>query len=270
MKLKIKITDNDIRYMVNECIRKVIVEGASSILYHWINIEYLYDILKSNRFKTCEPEMNSASYYDNRNDGYIDGKDQRFISLTRNGNPSEGYPILKYGEFGDGEISCMCRITIDGDLLTKYCNFYDEEGKRHNIKVRPMDWAHDDGISYEHGATNGKTWMMYSNSETYDNNYAYDNMGSSNDIHLNYYSDKYHHPYSQAEDRLTTTAKYIPNANRYIKRIDIYFRNGEEYEEELKEVAKYINGIKRLSKKLSIPLYIHNNIKTMLPYNTNK
>lgn len=260
-----EITLKDIKYMVTECVKRLMNESASSILYHWINLKNLVKLLQKNSFFTCDPEY--ASYKrSNEHFGWIDGENIRFISFTRNGNPSEGYPILKYGEFGDGEISCMCRLTINGDMLNTYNNFKDETGKKNKLKVSPMDWAYKDGFAQEKGATNGKTWMMKSNDKTYNSNLEIIGNQSSNDIYPGYYSDVYHHPYSQAEDRLTTTAKYIPNANKYITRIDIYLMEPEENIEE----RDYIKQIRRYCKKLSIPLYFHKQIKDMLPYNTNK
>ena len=252
---------------INESQKKRLFESATSILYHYLNLEYLVDVLKNNALRTCEPER--YLNVDDEKTEYINGKDVRFISLTRNGNPSEGYPIIKYGEFGDGELSCICRLTIDGNALNIYSNFKDKNGKRQNMKVKPIDWAYYD-IAKEHGATNGKEWMMHSDDTTYIPNAYYDNMLSSEDDTYKYgdieYSDLYHHPYSQAEDRLLTTAKYIPNANKYIKKIDIYTRgdcDDQDVIDDLDEQMGYINEIYELAKRLGIPCYVHNEINSL-------
>ena len=275
--IDMKLTESDLVYIIKKCVtlleesfseRGYLHEGASSILYHWISAEYLLELLRNNRFSTCDPEYSASTrdYYAPRgkDSRWIDGEGRRHISFTRNGNPAEGYPILKYGEFGDGELSCMCRLTLDGDMLNRCCNFVDN-GRRNNFEVHPMDWANADGLSYEEGATNGKTWMMYSGSETYSPNLAYDNNGSTNDYSINKYSDLYHHPMSQAEDRLTTTAEFIPNASKYIKKIDVYIRYNEENAEELREVMPTLKKIQYLSKRLGLPCYFHKDIKKMYP-----
>lgn len=252
-----KINENRLNKIIDRCVKLVINEGASSILYHYLDMEYLLDLLRHNSFRTCEPEMYLD--FDNKQAQYVNGNDIRFISFTRNGNPAEGYPRVKYGEFGDGELSCVCRLTIDGNLLNRYNNFKDKEGKRQNLKVKPIDWAYYDMAS-EHGASNGKTWMMNSSDSTYDVNYWDDNIYSSESSHGEY-NDIYHHPYSQAEDRLLTKAKFIPNANKYIKKIDILIRDNEEYESEIQKLRPMIFEIQELAHRLNIPIFIHNNIK---------
>lgn len=242
-------------------------EAASSLLYHYIDSYALYELLKYNRLRTCEPE---TYLYDNGDPdtmdlGYINGENVRFISLTRNPNPSEGYPVVKYGEFGDGDTFGVCRLTIDGDVLNTYCNFKDDNNKQQNMKVKPIDWAYNDGVAQEYGATNGKTWMMYSDDSI---NTGY--LGSHFDAGDNKYSDKYHHPYSQAEDRLLTKAKYIPNANKYIKCIDIFKRKNpkSEYDNTNQLYKQEMNYIKKIvlgAKRLGIPVKIHKDIMYFKP-----
>lgn len=247
---------------INESQHNRLFESATSVLFHYINLDYLVDALEKNALRTCDPEKTLD--YLNGVTKYINGEDVRFISLTRNGNPSEGYPIMKYGEFGDGELSCICRLTLDGNALNVYSNFKDKNGKRQNMKFQPIDWAYNDGIGFESsGYGDGKNWMMHSDDSTYSPAIAYDDMWSSEDTALDGYSDKYHHPYAQAEDRLLTKSEYIPNANKYIKQIDIYIRkfSHENYVvNDLKEQMPYIKKIKRLAKKLGIPCLIHSTI----------
>lgn len=48
--------------------------------------------------------------------------------------------------------------------------------------------------------------------------------GESSEDCVGILSDMYSHAYSQAEERLTTDVVFIPNANRYIRCVDIYVR----------------------------------------------
>lgn len=261
------LTENDICNLVKESVLRLVSEGATSVLYHFINLEYLQDLLKRNSFRTCEPEV----YFDGDETKYINGKNLRFISFTRNGNPYEGYPIIKYGEWGDGELSCICRLTIDGNALNRYSNFKDEHGKRQNLKVNPIDWAWYDGTGAENGySRDGKSWMMQSDGDNYQPNYRFDKMYSKLDkkAHMDphSYSDVYHHPYSQAEDRLVTTAEFIPNASKFITAIDIYVRSHrrDKYvKEELEELKPTIINIKKLAASLGIPVNIYYNVAKM-------
>lgn len=237
-------------------------EAASAMLYHYLNIKALYELLKHNCFRTCNPERRFARNSDS--DGneyeYINGENVRYISLTRNPNPNEGFPIIKYGEFGDGDLICVCRLTINGDALNTYCNFKDSNNKQQNIKVKPFDWAYHDEFMRNPVLSNGKEWMMNSEDSMYTNY-----LGGHFDAGDKEYSDKYHHPYSQAEDRLLTKAEFIPNANKYIKQIDVFVREyqnspydntNQEYQREM----EYLKKIKLEARRLKIPLKIHTDI----------
>lgn len=270
---KIILNETEIKNLVLESVRIILSETATSVLYHYLNLEHLEELLKNNRFRTSEPET-TLDIDNNGEVKYIDGENLRYLSLTRNGNPFEGFPIIKYGEFGDGETSCICRITIDGDALNKYCNFKDSNGKQQNFKVKPIDWAYNDGGSVEAGyPRDGKNWMMQSDDMTGNDNYHYDKMYSKLDktiyrepVYTMAYSDTYHHPYSQAEDRLTTTAEYIPNANKYIKCIDIYIRKNRKIDyiqDEISELKPVLGNIKKLAKQRGIPVNIYSNLKKM-------
>lgn len=233
----------------------LLTEAASALLYHYLNLDALYELLLYNRFRTCEPELYID--YDNHNVGFINGEEVRFLSLTRNPNPNEGYPIIKYGEFGDGDMYCVCRLTVDGNALNTYCNFKDNYNNQQNMKVKPIDWASKDGLAREAGASGGKTWMMNSEDSMYT-----DYLGGKFDAGYREYTDKYHHPYSQAEDRLLTKAEYIPNANKYIKQIDIFVRENVDmpdkkiWNREMTTLGK----IRVEANKLNIPTKIHKNI----------
>lgn len=241
----------------------LLTEAASSLLYHYLNIGNLYELLKYNRFRTCEPERyitnSEVTPEDDRFD-YINGKDIRYISLTRNPNPNEGYPIIKYGEFGDGDLLCVCRLTVDGDALNTYCNFKDGDNRQQNMKVKPIDWAYYDMARDYGGYPNGKEWMMNSKDSMYT-----DYLGGKFDVGDKEYSDKYHHPYSQAEDRILTKAEYIPNANKYIKYIDIFVRENQNSlynntQEEYNKEMEFLKKIKLGARRLKIPLKIHSDI----------
>ena len=93
--------------------------------------------------------------------------------------------------FADGH---NVRIEIDGDLLNQL------------YKGRPINFF---------GSNGGKNRYM-SNLEKYDNYYIYHN-DMDDDI-------KFQH-YTESEDRLFSNNPMIPNARKYIKRIDILIEN---------------------------------------------
>ncbi len=265
MKKRILLKEKELKSIICYALSKVLNESATPLLYHYIDAEHLCKLLEKNAFRTCEPEMNCN--IDSGRMEYTNGDGVRFISLTRNPNPTEGYPIYKYGEYGVGDTACMCRLTIDGNALNTYSNFKDENGKRRSFKVKPFDWMYHN-MSDGFGAVNGKEYMFYSNDSMAPSNSWKDKAYSSINKSDYGYDDKVHHPYSQAEDRLTTKSEYIPNANKYIKKIDILFPSeyDEEFASEIKNIKPYIRKIKELCEQLNIPLRLHNNIKSLQKY----
>lgn len=178
------------------------------MLYHFLETQFLVSLLRRNSFRTSPLELWSKKV---RNPAYIYSK-QRFISFTRNRNPLEGYPVLmlsgmNHAAFG----SIFCRVTLDRHTLKNHSNFKSK---------------------------NGKEWMMKSDSY-FENMYGEIDGGSSEDS-VGILSDVYSHAYSQAEERLTTDVVFIPNANRYIRCVDIYVRE----------------NMQRLSANLGVPFYL--------------
>ena len=214
------------------------------MLYHFLETQFLVSLLRRNSFRTSPPELWSKKV---RNPAYIYSK-QRFISFTRNRNPLEGYPVLmlsgmNHAAFG----SIFCRVTLDRHTLKNHSNFKSKNGKQHQFKVAPIDYSYNEfryesssiKEDYEVDAQNGKEWMMKSDSY-FENMYGEIDGESSEDC-VGILSDMYSHAYSQAEERLTTDVVFIPNANRYIRCVDIYVRE----------------NMQRLSANLGVPFYLH-------------
>lgn len=269
--MKRKISLSQLRNLISESVDRYfsnLDESASSCLYHFIEPRYLVSLLRRNSFRTCNPE----TYYSDGEKKYVDGEGQRYISFTRNRNHKEGYPVIMLDGNGASAFdSIICRISIDGDALNRFSNFKSGQKKRHNLKVRPMDWAYYDNNRgdvftfldmYDVAATNGKEWMMKSDRGMYHPHWGTDG-GSSEDVYGEP-SDVYAHPYSQAEDRLTTDAKFIPNANKYIRCIDIYVRENEyKYSDEGDRISdkdfSYLRQISNYAQKLGIQVNFYNN-----------
>lgn len=213
------------------------------MLYHFLETRFLVSLLRRNSFRTSPPEQWSKKV---RNSAYIYRK-QRFISFTRNRNPLEGYPVLMLSGMNHTAFdSIFCRVTLDRHTLKNHSNFKSKNGKQHQFKVAPIDYTYNE-VRYESfsikeeddvDAQNGKEWMM--KSDSYFENTHGEIDGSSSEDSGGILSDMYSHAYSQAEERLTTDVVFIPNANRYIRCVDIYVRE----------------NMKRLSANLEVPLYL--------------
>lgn len=213
------------------------------MLYHFLETRFLVSLLRRNSFRTSPPEQWSKKV---RNSAYIYRK-QRFISFTRNRNPLEGYPVLMLSGMNHTAFdSIFCRVTLDRHTLKNHSNFKSKNGKQHQFKVAPIDYTYNE-VRYESfsikeeddvDAQNGKEWMM--KSDSYFENTHGEIDGSSSEDSGGILSDVYSHAYSQAEERLTTDVVFIPNANRYIRCVDIYVRE----------------NMQRLSANLEVPLYL--------------
>ena len=214
------------------------------MLYHFLETQFLVSLLRRNNFRTSPPEQWSKKV---RNSAYIYRK-QRFISFTRNRNPLEGYPVLMLSGMNHTAFdSIFCRVTLDRHALKNHSNFKSKNGKQHHFKVAPIDYTYNEvkytctsiKEEYDVDALNGKEWMM--KSDSYFENMYGEIDGFSSEDSEGILSDVYSHAYSQAEERLTTDVVFIPNANRYIRCVDIYVRE----------------NMQRLSANLGVPFYLH-------------
>ena len=192
-----------------------ILESASSVLYHFTNYDGLMGIVSTNSFKLSPNEKEMSG-----------GKN--FMSFSRTGSFREGYPVVLHCGMGEvlGDDWCMIRITVDGDALNRLSRIRDDSGL-HNYSVKPFDFAHEsygndfgDEVGVKSRIDNGKEWMMAS-----DDGYQHTvPVGSTPNVKIcgRYLThDRENHPYSQAEDRLVSTATRLPNADKIIKRIDV-------------------------------------------------
>lgn len=213
----IRLTESDLHRIVKESVNRILNEMASTLLYHFLSFYRFEQLVETNSLTPTSFEKK-----------YVGGKNS--LSLSRTKSFREGWPVIMYsGDDGKGDDWCAIRLTLDGDMINRKPNFK-LDNKQYNISVKPFDWAYkeyNDGDPYtfadEHNgifAHNGKEWMMNSDSDT--STYLPINYGKkTSKNYATNVGDKQGHPYSQAEDRLTTYADRIPNASNYIIRVDI-------------------------------------------------
>lgn len=250
MQKLIRLTENGLRRIVRESVNRILNENASSKLYHFLNFDRFENLVRTDSFTPSDIES-----------GWDNGKNS--MSFSRTKTFREGWPVLMYsGEDGKGDDWCAIRLTIDGDLINRRPNFK-VDGKRYNMSVKPFDWSYkdmNDGDPYTFAdnydgifAQNGKEWMMQS--DGYTSSYLPINWGKKTKKgYVDGISDKQGHPYSQSEDRLTTSAKIIPDASQYITRVDVlllpYNFSRENYENRLSLYDIITNS--RLSDKIHV------------------
>ena len=257
------ITESRLRLdsIINEAIQHVISEAATEKLYHYIKLPYAIKALEKNRLNLCKSEH----YYDDEGHPYIVHGGNNFMSLTRNKNPFEGYPVLAYGDPGNNSVmGSMVRFELDGRALNTYNNFKANNGKgrRRNFKVVPTDWIYND-LGNGHGdvmsvadmtggifAHNGKEMMLQSDEKT---NFGWGYNGEINDV--------YGHPFSQAEERIEAKPriKFIPNASKYITRVDVLFCQDMNVDGD--RAVEALNKLCALCNKLGIMFCLYDDIK---------
>ncbi len=252
MKKLIKLTETDLCNIIKESVTSVLKESASNLLYHFLSFDRFEALVKTDSFT---PTGFEKKWHNGKNT----------MSFSRTKSFREGWPIIMYsGDDGKGDDWCAIRLTIDGDLFNKKPNFK-VNGKQYNMLIKPFDWAykiHNNGDPYtfadEHDgafAYNGKEWMMQSND--YTSSYLPINYGKKSDKmgYVDGVGDKQGHPYFQAEDRLTTYANAIPNANQYILRVDILLLPYNFSERNLNERMSLYKLIKNSKLRNKIHVY---------------
>jgi hypothetical protein len=203
--------NNEIKKIISETVDKFLLKEYNSVLYHFICFDFFKEIVKTNSFKVMENEKE-----------YNNGLNS--LSFSRTKSFREGFPTLFYDEFeGWSDNWCKIRLTIDGEELKK----------NPKVKLKPFDYPYNSytkqnfDISNEFNLSkkvyNGKEWMMNSVIQ----------------------QDKFSHPYSQAEERLTTKIDKINNALKYILRIDIliekdnFNENNQEQRRDLRKIFMF-------------------------------
>ena len=244
---KCKALDNVKQLPTNE---SIMMESASSVLYHFMAPDNFGILAEENRFTPSEDEQN------------LNGQGMRYMSFSRTGSFREGFPILLQSDCGYGADWGVVRLTLDGDLLNRYNTFKVGQGRgkpkvRHNMKFKPFDWSyHDYGPNFgdeydiDERIDNGKEWMMKSTG-SFDVSIPYDD---STDPMSRVY-DNEGHPYSQAEDRMVTTASIIPNASRFIKCVDIIVNLSNFRDDNANDRQILFDCIKNSNLKRKIHIY---------------
>ena len=231
-----------------------LLESATPVLFHFLSPERFEDIALYNKFTPSTAEENH------------NGKGNRYMSFSRTGSFREGYPVLLQSDCGYGSDWGVVRLTLDGDLMNRYSTFKVGNGRgrpktRHSMKFQPFDWAnHDYGPDFgdeydiEDRVDNGKEWMMKSEG-SFDVTLPYDD----SDETMRTVFDNEGHPYSQAEDRMVTTAPAIPNVSRFIKRVDIVLVLGNFREDNEDDRLHFLDCL--LGSNLKRKIHIYTSVK---------
>lgn len=216
MKKKIiKLTESDLRNIVNESVRTILRESSKK-LYHYCGIDQLKKMYETNKifFYGGVDKEYSGGYYG--------------FSTTRQRNSKMGFPAMSrhYGGGLNNSLygSFLIRLELDGDVIQNLQ--YYSKNKLHGVKVKPFDYMWHENED-EEPRLNGKEMEM---------------QGISDD----YYDDEaQEQQYSQAEDRVLSKGKSVGGFRRCLVRIDAYF-DMDNIGEDINEVTAAIETINYL------------------------
>lgn len=215
----IRLTEDDLHRMINECIHIILNESNMSILYHFVNIEQLKHIIE-----------NGFTLNDREKEWSISPKLPYFLSLTRNRNAVQGFPYMnsRYSMGGgtlhnEGSEGVFIRLEVDGRKLNTYG------------KVKPFDYI----------------YKMYQDGEAGMDGELYSGRGEVANMAVNDPNEKeeiYHQPFSQAEERLFSDNDNISPEDSLdlINRIDICILQdyiGIEEENDVEELIQLLNEL---------------------------
>ena len=98
--MNVNLIEDKIGKAIRCSINNILNEGASTLLYHFLNFDSFKKIIDTNSFT---PSDNEAHFNNGRN----------YMSFSRTKTFREGWPIIMYGNFGKGDDWCAIRLTID-------------------------------------------------------------------------------------------------------------------------------------------------------------
>ena len=161
--------------------RFVLNEMLSSKCYHFTTLNGLLRILKTNTFLLKTDVVSDTEHWDDK------PRHRFFMSTTR----------VRDGRFGYNRFinknSMLVRITLNGDLLTANYRGMPINWQMHNEKTK----GYEPNLRY---AVSSKSRAMYNNPD---------------------WKLAQIQPFVENEDRIFSSKPTIPNADRYIERIDI-------------------------------------------------
>jgi hypothetical protein len=188
---KISITLNDLHEMIDMACKRIISEAISDREFHYLMLNRLCDMIESNSLHLSSAEEDN-----------LNGK--KFMSLTRNRSNQQGF---QYGVYDQTEYESKknyARIEFDGRTLQNI----------RGSKIEPYDYLYHEPTYDEHDPMNGK--QLHQSEYDNDDWAEYDDNDPFN-LKRQFYS--------QAEDRLTADEETIPNALKYVTKVDVMIRN---------------------------------------------
>ena len=177
--------NNSIKKIISEEIERFVLnEMLSSKCYHFTTLDGLLRILKTNTFLLKTDVVSDTEHWEDK------PRYRFFMSTTRVRDGRFGYNYFIY------ENEMLVRITLNGDLLNA------------NYKGKPINWQmHSEKVRGHkpdlRSAESTKAEAMSMSSSIY------------HDFEFKI------QPFVENEDRVYSNKPSIPNANRYIERIDI-------------------------------------------------
>ena len=216
----IRLEENLNRYnkIISETVHKLLMEIASPIVWHFTTVEAAISILENDEFvlsNTDDPDMPWKDQNEKLT-GYSE-KRPYYFSTTRSKSVYDGYSWNLARQDNMNGLGGV-RIQLNGDLLN---NTLHAKAANYHGRDNMKNGSSDKGYEAD----------MYANKQASIKNYKTDRIGSSN----------------EKEDTFWSTKPTIPNAIKYIQRIDILV---QRYSEEIKQLEE-------LCEEYGIPCHLY-------------
>ena len=226
--------------------RKIINEGVSPVVFHFCPLSVMYQISLNDTFNLSETgkydsdkRMNSFYTGKKAQDGQVIRKTYPYyMCFSRTPSSMVGYQRMRIEKTGGEWTNSLVRIELDGNALNARfkgapVNFFTEKNQSKNSDLAKKyemgrDWSNFRAIPSRNGTRTDK--MAFSNGNLVKREIPKINPDAHKRGRTSFsdfgkpkvdYQELERNRMSEYEDRIFSYEKTIPNASRYIKRIDI-------------------------------------------------
>ena len=216
-----------------------IKESISSTVFHFCPLSTMYEISETNSFKLAKTGKYESDMRMNSLPTHI--KDEKitypyYMCFSRTPSTLVGYQLMRINQTKNEWVNSLVRIEIDGEALNyNYkgmpVNFFKEKNPSGDLAKKykyAQDWDNFKAIPNKNGSKGdsilfGKGLLKTKSIPKVNPDIHKRGRTSKSDIgrlKVDYQALE-RNRLSEYEDRIYSTKGYIPNANKYIKRIDI-------------------------------------------------
>ena len=223
--------------------KSLIRESISPIVFHFCPLSTMYEISETNSFKLTETGKYESDTRMNSLSTHIKGGKKTypyFMCFSRTPSTQVGYQLMRINKTKNEWLNSLVRIEIDGNALNSNykgmpVNFFTEKNPSGDLKKKyadAQDWSNFKVIPSKNGNKSDKSLFakgLLANREMPKVNPSANTRGrvpkEKQGLPKIDYKELERNRLSEYEDRIYSNTPYIKNADKYIKRIDIFLSN---------------------------------------------